>query len=247
MYMRLEKKVVLITGAAGGIGTSLASLFAQEGADLILWDIVEPSSVFLDRIKNFSREVIFQKVDITRTKDVEEAMKTTHERFKKLDILINNAGITRDNLIFRMRDEEWEKVIEINLKGTFNCTRAAAKFMMRQKYGKIINIASVIGLVGNVGQSNYAASKAGVLGLTKSVARELARFKINVNAIAPGYIKTTMTERLSPNVKEEMLKNIPLGRFGEPLDVAKVALFLASEESNYLTGQVIKVGGGLVM
>ena len=245
--MRLEKKVVLITGAAGGIGTSLASLFAQEGADLILWDIVEPSSVFLDRIKNFSREVIFQKVDITRTKDVEEAMKTTHERFKKLDILINNAGITRDNLIFRMRDEEWEKVIEINLKGTFNCTRAAAKFMMRQKYGKIINIASVIGLVGNVGQSNYAASKAGVLGLTKSVARELARFKINVNAIAPGYIKTTMTERLSPNVKEEMLKNIPLGRFGEPLDVAKVALFLASEESNYLTGQVIKVGGGLVM
>ena len=245
--MRLEKKVVLITGAAGGIGTCLASLFAQEGADIILWDIVEPSPALLARIKNFSREVLFQKVDITRIEEVEEAMKTAQERFKKLDILINNAGITRDNLIFRMRDEEWEKVIEINLKGTFNCTRVAAKFMMRQKYGKIINIASVIGLVGNVGQSNYAASKAGMLGLTKSVARELARFKINVNAIAPGYIKTTMTERLSPNVKEEMLKNIPLGKFGEPLDVAKVALFLASEESSYLTGQVIKVGGGLVM
>ena len=245
--MRLEKRVVLITGAAGGIGTSLASLFAQEGADLILWDIIEPSSILLERIKNFSREVIFQKVDITRTEEVEEAIKKGQERFGKLDILINNAGITRDNLIFRMAEEEWEKVIEINLKGTFNCTRAATKFMMRQKYGKIINIASVIGLVGNIGQSNYAASKAGILGLTKSVARELARFKINVNAIAPGYIKTTMTERLSPKVKEEMLKNIPLGRFGEPLDVAKVALFLASEESNYLTGQVIKVGGGLVM
>ena len=245
--MRLEKRVVLITGAAGGIGTSLASLFAQEGADLILWDIVEPSSVLLARIKNFSREVIFQKVDITRTEEVEEAIKKSQERFGKLDILINNAGITRDNLIFRMAEEEWERVIEINLKGTFNCIRAATKFMMRQKYGKIINIASVIGLVGNIGQSNYAASKAGMLGLTKSVARELARFKINVNAIAPGYIKTTMTERLSPKVKEEMLKNIPLGRFGEPLDVAKVALFLASEESNYLTGQVIKVGGGLVM
>ena len=245
--MRLEKNVALITGAAGGIGGSLASLFAQEGADLVLWDIVEPSSAFLERIKNFSREVLFQKVDITRMEEVKEALKTAQEKFKKLDILINNAGITRDNLIFRMSEEEWEKVIEINLKGTFNCTRVAAKLMMRQKYGKIISIASVIGLVGNIGQSNYAASKAGILGLTKSVARELGRFKINVNAIAPGYIKTPMTEALPLEVKEEMLKNIPLGRFGEPLDVAKIALFLASEESSYLTGQVIKVGGGLVM
>ena len=245
--MRLEKKVVLITGASGGIGNSLAYLFAQEGANIILWDIAEPSPAILAQIKNFSREVLFQKVDITRIKEVEEAMKKSYERLKRLNILVNNAGITKDNLLFRMAESDWEGVMAVNLKGTFNCTKVASRFMMRQKYGKIINIASVIGLIGNVGQSNYAASKAGILGLTKSVARELARFKINVNAIAPGYINTPMTEGLSDEVKEQMLKNIPLGRFGEPLDVAKATLFLASEESGYLTGQVIKVDGGLVM
>ena len=245
--MRLEKKVALITGASGGIGNSLADLFASEGANIILWDIAEPSSTFLTQIKNLSREVLFQKVDITQIKEVEEAMKKSYARLKRLDILVNNAGITKDNLLFRMTEEDWERVIAVNLKGTFNCTKVASRFMMRQKYGKIINIASIIGLIGNIGQTNYAASKAGILGLTKSVARELARFKINVNAIAPGYINTPMTIRLSPKVKEEMLKNIPLGRFGEPVDVAEVALFLASEESSYLTGQVIKVDGGMVM
>ncbi len=245
--MRLEKKVALITGASGGIGNSLAHTFASEGADLILWDIAEPSPTLLAQIKNFSREVLFQKVNITQIKEVKEAMKDSYARLKRLDILINNAGITRDNLLFRMEERDWESVIEVNLKGTFNCTKVASRFMMKQKYGKIINIASVIGLTGNIGQTNYAASKAGILGLTKSVARELARFKINVNAIAPGYINTPMTQRLFPGVKEEILKNIPLGRFGEPVDVAKLALFLASEESDYLTGQVIKVDGGMVM
>ena len=245
--MRLEKKVALITGASGGIGNSLADLFAFEGANIILWDIAEPPATFLTQIKNLSREVLFQKVDITQIKEVEEAMKKSYARLKRLDILVNNAGITKDNLLFRMTEEDWERVIAVNLKGTFNCTKVASRFMMRQKYGKIINIASIIGLIGNIGQTNYAASKAGILGLTKSVARELARFKINVNAIAPGYINTPMTIRLSPKVKEEMLKNIPLGRFGEPVDVAKLALFLASEESSYLTGQVIKVDGGMVM
>ena len=245
--MRLEKKVALITGASGGIGNSLAYLFAQEGSKIILWDIAEPSPTLLAQIKNFSREVLFQRVDITQIKEVEEAMKKSYERLKRLDILVNNAGITKDNLLFRMAERDWERVIGVNLKGTFNCTKVASRFMMRQKYGKIINIASVIGLIGNIGQSNYAASKAGILGLTKSVARELARFKINVNAIAPGYVNTPMTEALSPKVKEEMIKNIPLGRFGEPVDVAKLALFLASEESSYLTGQVIKVDGGMVM
>jgi len=245
--MRLEKKVVLITGASGGIGESLALSFAQEGTDLILWDIIEPKIALLDKIKNFSREVLFQKVDITKMEEVGKAMGENCEKLKRLDVLINNAGITRDNLLLRMSEEEWETVMKVNLKGTFNCIRAASKFMMRQKYGKIINIASVIGLIGNIGQSNYAASKAGILGLTKSAARELARFKINVNAIAPGYIDTPMTQKLPLKVKEEMLKNIPLGRFGKPDDVAKTAIFLASEESSYLTGQVIKVDGGLVM
>lgn len=245
--MRLEKKVVLITGASGGIGESLALSFAQEGTDLILWDIIEPKIALLDKIKNFSREVLFQKVDITKMEEVGKAMGENCEKLKRLDVLINNAGITRDNLLLRMSEEDWETVMKVNLKGTFNCIRAASKFMMRQKYGKIINIASVIGLIGNIGQSNYAASKAGILGLTKSAARELARFKINVNAIAPGYIDTPMTQKLPLKVKEEMLKNIPLGRFGKPDDVAKTAIFLASEESSYLTGQVIKVDGGLVM
>jgi len=245
--MRLEKKVVLITGASGGIGESLALSFAQEGTDLILWDIIEPKIALLDKIKNFSREVLFQKVDITKMEEVGKAMGENCEKLKRLDVLINNAGITRDNLLLRMSEEEWETVMKVNLKGTFNCIKTASKFMMRQKYGKIINIASVIGLIGNIGQSNYAASKAGILGLTKSAARELARFKINVNAIAPGYIDTPMTQKLPLKVKEEMLKNIPLGRFGKPDDVAKTAIFLASEESSYLTGQVIKVDGGLVM
>lgn len=245
--MRLEKKVVLITGASGGIGESLALSFAQEGTDLILWDIIEPKIALLDKIKNFSREVLFQKVDITKMEEVEKAMGENCEKLKRLDVLINNAGITRDNLLLRMSEEDWETVMKVNLKGTFNCIKTASKFMMRQKYGKIINIASVIGLIGNIGQSNYAASKAGILGLTKSAARELARFKINVNAIAPGYIDTPMTQKLPLKVKEEMLKNIPLGRFGKPDDVAKTAIFLASEESSYLTGQVIKVDGGLVM
>ncbi|HCG76371.1 MAG: 3-oxoacyl-ACP reductase [bacterium (Candidatus Ratteibacteria) CG_4_10_14_3_um_filter_41_18] len=245
--MRLEKKVVLITGASGGIGESLALSFAQEGTDLILWDIIEPKIALLDKIKNFSREVLFQKVDITKMEEVGKAMGENCEKLKRLDVLINNAGITRDNLLLRMSEEDWETVMKVNLKGTFNCIKTASKFMMRQKYGKIINIASVIGLIGNIGQSNYAASKAGILGLTKSAARELARFKINVNAIAPGYIDTPMTQKLPLKVKEEMLKNIPLGRFGKPDDVAKTAIFLASEESSYLTGQVIKVDGGLVM
>jgi len=245
--MRLEKKVVLITGASGGIGESLALSFAQEGTDLILWDIIEPKIALLDKIKNFSREVLFQKVDITKMEEVGKAMGENCEKLKRLDVLINNAGITRDNLLLRMSEEDWETVMKVNLKGTFNCIKTASKFMMRQKYGKIINIASVIGLIGNIGQSNYAASKAGILGLTKSAARELARFKINVNAIAPGYIDNPMTQKLPLKVKEEMLKNIPLGRFGKPDDVAKTAIFLASEESSYLTGQVIKVDGGLVM
>jgi len=245
--MRLEKKVVLITGASGGIGESLALSFAQEGTDLILWDIIEPKIALLDKIKNFSREVLFQKVDMTKMEEVGKAMGENCEKLKRLDVLINNAGITRDNLLLRMSEEDWETVMKVNLKGTFNCIKTASKFMMRQKYGKIINIASVIGLIGNIGQSNYAASKAGILGLTKSAARELARFKINVNAIAPGYIDTPMTQKLPLKVKEEMLKNIPLGRFGKPDDVAKTAIFLASEESSYLTGQVIKVDGGLVM
>ncbi|NOX97473.1 MAG: 3-oxoacyl-[acyl-carrier-protein] reductase, partial [Nitrospirae bacterium] len=193
------------------------------------------------------RQTLVSKTDVSKTKEVSEMVDKTLDMFGRIDILINNAGITADSLLVRMKESDWDKVIEINLKGAFNCLKAVARPMMKARKGKIVNVASVIGLIGNVGQANYAASKAGVIGLTKSAARELAPRGINVNAIAPGFIKTLMTEKLSDDKKEELRKQIPLNRLGTPEDVAKIVLFLVSDNADYVTGQVISVDGGMVM
>jgi len=246
--MDLGERVAFITGGARGIGREIAELFARNGANIALCDInydgVKQAS---DDIRRHNVKVEGYLLDVSNLKECEEVVKKAVDNFGRIDILVNNAGITRDNLLIRMSEEEFDRVIAINLKGTFNCTKIVSRVMMRQRYGRIINIASIIGIVGNAGQANYAASKAGIIGITKSAAKELASRNITVNAIAPGYIKTEMTEALPEEVRSRMLENIPLGRPGTPSDVASVALFLASEYSSYMTGQVIVVDGGMVM
>lgn len=246
--MLLKNKVAIITGAARGIGKEIALTFAREGANICICDV---NKEFLEKttkeLESMGRQAIGLNVDVTSFLQVEEMVQKILDKFTKIDILINNAGITRDNLLLRMKEEQWDAVLDVNLKGTFNCTKAVSKIMIKQKSGKIINIASIIGLIGNAGQSNYAASKGGVISFTKSIAKELASRNINVNAIAPGYIKTDMTAKLTGDLQESMLKMIPLGRFGEPSDVANAALFLVNESSNYITGHVIQVNGGMVM
>ncbi len=246
--MKLKDKVALITGGAQGIGYEIASLFAAEGADIIVADVnSEALNRAQARLEESGGQVLTVEVDVGDFSQVEQLFKKSLDKFKRIDILINNAGITRDGLLLRMKEEDWDKVLRVNLKGCFNCTKAAARIMLRQRVGKIVNIASIIGLIGNVGQANYAASKAGLIGLTKSVARELAARNINVNAIAPGFIQTEMTAKLPEEAKQKMLAQIPLGKLGEAKDVARAALFLVSEESSYITGQVIRVCGGMVM
>lgn len=246
--MLLKDKVSIITGAARGIGKEVADLFAKEGSDIVLCDVnqeaLESAKADLERL---GRVVAIFKVDVTNYAEVEEMVEKTLDKFKKIDILINNAGITRDGLLVRMKESDWDAVLNVNLKGVFNCTKAVSKVMMKARSGKIVNMASIIGIMGNAGQANYAASKGGVIAFTKSIAKELASRNINVNAIAPGFIQTDMTAKLPADVQEIMLKLIPLGRFGAPLDVANIALFLASEYSSYVTGHVIQVDGGMVM
>ncbi|MED5045892.1 3-oxoacyl-[acyl-carrier-protein] reductase, partial [Geobacillus stearothermophilus] len=197
--------------------------------------------------RSLGREAIAVQADVARAEEVERLVKTALDQFGRLDILVNNAGITRDNLLMRMKEEEWDAVINTNLKGVFLCTKAVTRPMMKQRGGRIINIASVVGVIGNPGQANYVAAKAGVIGLTKTAARELASRNITVNAVAPGFITTDMTEALSEELKGEMLKQIPLARFGEPDDVARVVAFLASDAAGYMTGQTLHVDGGMVM
>jgi 3-oxoacyl-[acyl-carrier protein] reductase len=246
--MLLKDKVAIVTGGARGIGKEIALTFAREGADVCICDVNEETLKETAReLESAGRQAIALKIDVTAFPQVEEMVQKVLDKFKKIDILINNAGITRDNLLLRMKEEEWDAVINVNLKGTFNCTKAASKVMIKQKSGKIVNVASIIGLMGNAGQANYAASKGGIISFTKSAAKELASRNINVNAIAPGFIKTDMTAKIPQNLQEEMLKAIPLKRFGEASDVANLALFLVSETSNYITGHVIQVDGGMVM
>ena len=244
--MLLQDKVTLITGAAGGIGTAIARLFAGEGSDLVLWDLV-PVDNLASEIISLGRKVLGTTLDISDLDAVEDAVKEAENKMGKIDVLINNAGITRDNLIFRMKPEEWDAVLKVNLYGAFNCLKVVGRLMAKKRGDSIVNISSVIGLRGNAGQANYGASKAGLIGLTKSAAREFARFGVRVNALAPGYIQTPMTERLTPEQKNEILKMIPLAGLGQPEDVAKGALFFASSLSGYVTGEVLRIDGGFAM
>jgi 3-oxoacyl-[acyl-carrier protein] reductase len=240
--------VALVTGAAQGIGKAIALLLARNGADMVVSDInLEKAEETAKEIRAIGPKAMAVKVDVANLSDVERMVTGILEKLAKIDILVNNAGITRDKLILRMTEEDWDVVLGVNLKGTFNCTKAVVRHMAKQRSGKIVNIASVVGEMGNAGQANYSASKAGVIGLTKTIAREYAQRGINVNAIAPGYIETPMTEALPEKAKEELKKLIPMERLGKPEDVAEAVLFLVSEESSYVTGQVLNVNGGIYM
>jgi 3-oxoacyl-[acyl-carrier protein] reductase len=245
--MRLKDKVAIITGGARGIGKKISQTFLKEGASVYIFDVnqEEGARTVGELQPAYDGKVIFFKVDITDEKNVEQSIEKIIEAEGRIDILVNNAGITRDNLILRMSLEDWKKVIDINLTGAFICSKHAVKYMVKNRSGKIINISSIVGVHGNAGQSNYSASKAGIIGLTKTLARELAGRNILVNAIAPGYIETEMTEKLSDKIKEKLMEQIPTGRLGSVDDVAKTALFLASDDSNYITGTVINLDGGM--
>ena len=246
--MLLKDKVALVTGGGRGIGKETALLLAKEGADVVICDIDQSlcEDVKKEVEKSGRKSMTFQ-ADVTNFSQVQEMITKILDNFHKIDILINNAGITRDGLLVRMSETDWDKVLAVNLKGVYNCTKAVAKPMMKQRCGRIVNIASIIGIIGNAGQANYAASKGGIIAFTKSIAKELASRNVRVNAIAPGFIDTDMTKKLPEEAKQAMLKAIPLNKLGLPLDVAKVALFLVSENSDYITGHVINVDGGMVM
>lgn len=246
--MMLKGKIAVITGGAQGIGKAVARRFASEGADIVIADInPEPAAITAQEIEQLGRKALFCRVDVSNIDDAEAMADETIKAYGRIDILVNNAGITRDSLLMRMKRDDWDKVVDINLGGTFNCTKAVARHMVRARYGRIINISSVVGLMGNAGQVNYASSKAGVIGFTKAVARELAGRAITVNAIAPGFIDTEMTRVLPEKERQRLVSQIPLSRLGLPEDIAHCAKFLASDEANYITGQVIQVNGGMYM
>ncbi len=246
--MRFKDKVVFVTGGGRGIGRSIAMLFAQEGADIVIGDVnmADAEKTCAD-IEALGRKSLALELDVTDYQKVEAGVNKILDKFTKVDILVNNAGITKDNLMLRMSDADWDAVIKVNLKGTFNCTKAVSRVMMKQRSGKIVNIASIIGIMGNAGQANYSASKAGIIALTKTTAKEFASRNLNINAVAPGYIQTEMTAKLSEEVRQKMLAMVPLNRMGTPNDVANACLFLASEDAAYITGQTIVVDGGMVM
>jgi len=247
--MKLDGKVSMITGAAQGIGKEIALFFASQGSDIAICDVNEEvlAQTKHEIESQTGRKVIIQKVDVTSPEEVGIFVKKILDNFGKLDILVNNAGITRDNLMLRMSEADWDSVLDVNLKGAFNCIKAVSRSMLKKRSGKIVNMASIIGIMGNAGQANYSASKGGLIALTKTVAKEFGSRGINVNAIAPGFIKTAMTDKLSEEARQRLLGFIPLGRMGQAEDVAKLAFFLASEDSGYITGQVVQVDGGMVM
>lgn len=244
-----DKKVALITGGTRGIGKAIAIKFAKQGYNLVINYVSDKTDVkeLEDEFKQYDSETLFIKTDVSKFDDCEKMVKNAIEKFGHIDVLVNNAGITKDNLILRMSVEDFERVIDINLKGTFNVTKNVVPYMMKKKTGKIINLASVVGVSGNAGQCNYAASKAGIIGFTKSIAKELASRNILANCVAPGFIDTDMTSVLSDSVKESINAQIPLKRMGSSEEIANTVYFLGGEENTYITGQVINVDGGMVM
>jgi len=242
--MRLKDRIAVVTGSGRGIGEAIAMKMAEEGAHVVVSDVmVDDAERVAEAIRGMGRRALVVKTDVSNKESVQAMVDRTLQEFGRLDILVNNAGITRDALLHKMTEEQWDAVIAVNLKGVFLCSQAASRPMVEQQYGKIINISSR-GMLGNVGQANYSASKAGVAGLTRTLALELARYNINVNAVAPGFIDTPMTQAIPDKVKEKFISSIPLRRIGQPRDIANVVTFLATEEASYVTGQVIFVCGG---
>ncbi len=248
MKFNFNNKTVVVTGASRGIGKTIAISFAQLGANVVL---LSRSKIALNKVQKIIKKnggsSISIPTDVSNFNNFQSSINIAIDKFKEINILINNACITKDNLLLRLKTDDWDTVMDINLKGCFNGIKSVAKHMIKQRYGKIINITSIVGITGNAGQSNYSASKAGIIGLTKSAAKELGSRKITVNAVAPGYIKTEMTSSLSDEVSQNFIDNIPLNRFGTPQNVADLVLFLASDNADYITGQVVTVDGGMIM
>lgn len=247
--MDFSNKVAIVTGGSRGIGKAIAKKLASFNSNIVInYTSSETEALKVkEEIESLGVECMTVKCDVSKSEDVNNMVSEVMDRFGKVDILINNAGITKDALIMKMKEEDFDKVIDVNLKGVFNCTKAVTKPMMKQRNGKIVNMASVVGVMGNPGQANYCASKAGVIGFTKATAKELASRNININAVAPGFIETAMTDVLKDDVKESMLSSIPMKKFGTPEDIANLVIFLCSDMSTYITGQVVHVDGGMVM
>ena len=247
--MDISNKVAIVTGGGRGIGRAIALKLAEVGATVVINDVgeVEPAESVAEEIKAMGRQSLAILADVSLAEDVTRLVETTVSTYGKVDVLVNNAGITRDHLLLRMTDEDWDKVLEVNLKSVFLCTRAVLKHMAKQRWGRIISISSIIGVVGNPGQANYASAKAGIIGFTRTIAKEMASRGITANAIAPGFIETGMTQQLKEEWKQELRKRIPAGCFGSPRDVAEAVAFLVSEEARYITGQVLGVDGGMAI
>ncbi|OAG26964.1 3-oxoacyl-[acyl-carrier-protein] reductase [Thermodesulfatator autotrophicus] len=247
--MNLENRIALVTGASRGIGRAIAIALAKAGADVVVnySSSEEAAKEVANEIEKLGRKAITSKFDVANATEVSEAVKKAEEALGPIDILVNNAGITRDTLFLRMKEEDWDRVLEVNLKGAFNCSKAVIQGMLKRRFGRIINISSVIAMTGNAGQTNYAAAKAGLIGFTKSLAREVATRGVTVNVVAPGYIETDMTAKIPDKIKEAILAQIPMGRVGKAEEVAPAVVFLASPEASYITGTVLHVNGGLYM
>ena len=242
--MRLKNKIALITGGANGIGLATTERFAREGAKIILWDVSDKGNDVADRLREDGHEIIFQKVSVTNMDEVQSSVVAAKEKFGRIDILINNAGITRDRTLLNMTNQEWDDVISVNLTGVFNCTRAVARIMKEQNYGRIVSASSNVAIRGNFGQTNYVATKSAIIGMTKVWAMELGRYGITVNCIAPGFITTAMTDLMPEEVRKQSIPTIPLGKWGVPDDIANGYLYLASDEASFVSGICLTIDGG---
>jgi 3-oxoacyl-[acyl-carrier protein] reductase len=243
-YMRLKEKIAIITGAARGIGAAAAELFCKEGATVIIWDLLDAGAETASMLRKQGFRCEFMKISTTDVPTIEDAAREIFEQYGRIDILVNNAGITRDKTLMKMSHLEWQQVIDVNLTGVFNCTKTIAPYMVQQNYGRIICTSSVVGVHGNFGQTNYAAAKAGVIGMVKTWAKELGKNNITANAVAPGFIKTDMTDAIPEEVRQQVINSIPVRRMGEAIDIANAYLYLASGEASFVNGQVLGVNGG---